>query len=86
VIVWLWSAGPAEGVTDDHARARRTAEAFMRLRQTDTAIIEQASFIPGITSMEIGYENDVLSWVACRQPCGQVTWNPRQLALEMKAA
>ena len=79
MIVWLWEAGPAAGVTDDPGKARRTAAFFMRSASTDSAVVEQARFIPGIRSLSAGYErpDGAARWVARLHPSGRITWKPR---------
>ena len=56
MIVFLWSAGTASGVTDSQRTARRHAATWMRSQQADAALIEQAHFIPGIELLDTGYE------------------------------
>ena len=51
MIVWLWAAGSAVGVTDDHANARRAAVFFMRSAGAAAAVVEQAYFISGARSL-----------------------------------
>lgn len=76
--MWLWAAGSAEGVTDDHAKVRRAAVSFMRSTGTDAAVVEQAYFISGTRSLSAGYEKaDAPCWVARRHPGGRVSWRMR---------
>jgi hypothetical protein len=78
VIVWLWAAGSAEGVTDDYAKARRAAASFMRKTGTSAAVVEQAYLITGIRSLSAGYEKaNAPHWVARRHPGGQISWRQR---------
>ena len=78
MIVWLWAAGSAVGVTDDHANARRAAVFFMRSAGTDAAVVEQAYFISGARSLGAGYERDgAARWVARRHPGGRISWQMR---------
>ena len=78
MIVWLWQAGSAEGVTDDFEKARRTTASFMRSSGTDAAVVEQAYFIPGIESLSTGYERTAgPHWVARRHPGGRISWSLR---------
>jgi hypothetical protein len=75
VIVWLWAAGSAVGVTDDHKKARRAAVFFMRDAGTDAAVVEQAYFVSGTRSLWAGYERaGAARWVARRHPGGRVSW------------
>ena len=79
MIVFLWSAGPAAGVTDNWPTARRDAAECLRSRQADTAVIEQARFIPGTESLADGYLRDCGGpcWTGHRRPGGQVSWRLR---------
>ena len=78
MIVWLWAAGSAVGVTDDHKKARRAAVFFMRSAGTDAAVVEQAYFISGARSLGAGYERDgAARWVARRHPGGRISWRMR---------
>jgi hypothetical protein len=88
VIVFLWKAGPAEGVTDDLKRARRHAAEHMRSGQASTAVIEQALFISGVKSLDVGYGKlaDVLSWTALCRPSGRITWRRGWVAPELAAS
>jgi hypothetical protein len=64
VIVWLWAAGSAVGVTDDHANARRAAVFFMRSAGTD--------------ALSAGYEpTGAPRWVARRHPGVRIRWRMR---------
>lgn len=75
MIVWLWAAGSAVGVTDDHKKARRAAVFFMRDAGMDTAVVEQAYFISGTRSLIAGYEPaGAPRWVARRHPGGRISW------------
>jgi hypothetical protein len=87
VIVYLWQAGSAEGVTDDHERARRKAARFMRTTGTDKAIVETARYDDGIRSLGAGYAKaDGPHWVARRHANGQVTWRLRSAESELAAS
>jgi hypothetical protein len=78
VIVWLWAAGNAEGVTDDYKKARGAAASFMRSTGTDAAVVEQAHLITGIRSLSAGYEKaDAPHWIARRHPSGRISWRLR---------
>jgi hypothetical protein len=78
VIVWLWAAASAVGVTDDQANARRAAVFVMRSAGTDAAVVEQAYFIFGARSLSAGYERaGGPRWVARRHPGGRVSWRMR---------
>ena len=78
MIVRLWAAGTAEGVTDYRAKARRAAVFFMRSAGTDAAVVEQAYFISGTRSWSAGYERaGAPRWVARRHPGGRISWRMR---------
>jgi len=78
VIVWLWAAGSAVGVSDDHANARRAAVFYMRSTGTDAAVVEQAYYISGARSLSAGYEPaGAPHWVARRHPGGRISWRMR---------
>jgi hypothetical protein len=82
VIVWLWSAGNARGVTDNHEKAREAAVLFMRGAGTDTAVVEQAHYVTGIDTLVTGYQKaDAPHWVARRHPSGRITWKRARLQL-----
>lgn len=86
MIVWLWRAGSAEGVTDECRKARRAAASFMRGTGTGSAVVEQAHFIPGIDSLNTGYEKaGAPRWVARRHPSGRISWRLRPAAPELAA-
>jgi hypothetical protein len=77
VIVFLWSAGTAAGVTDSGRKARRQAAGWMRRQQTVTARVEPAHFIPGTETLDTGYIYGGLHWAGRRHPSGRVTWRLR---------
>ena len=78
MIVWLWVARSAVGVTDDHKKARRAAVFFMRSAGADAAVVEQAYFISGTRSLQAGYEGaGAARWVARRHPGGRISWRMR---------
>ena len=76
MIVFLWSAGTAEGVTDNPRKAHDDAAALMRSQEADTALVEKAYFIPGFGSLETGYLPAGPCWTARRHPNGRVSWRP----------
>jgi hypothetical protein len=86
VIVFLWSAGTAEGVADSPRKARRNAAASMRTHEADTALVEKAYYMPGIGSLETGYLRAGLYWTARRYPSGRVSWRPCQRQPEVAAS
>jgi hypothetical protein len=76
VIVWLWRAGSAEGVTDDEVKARTAAASFMRSNRVNTAVVEMAYFDDGVKSLSSGYVSaDAWRWVARLHPGSRVSWS-----------
>jgi len=75
VIVYLWRAGSAEGVTDDRKTALRTAARFMRATGAGEAVVETARYDDVTGSPRAGYAKaDGPHWVARRHADGRVTW------------
>jgi hypothetical protein len=78
MIVWLWAAGSAVGVTDDPRRARKAVVFFMRSAGSVAAVVEEAYFVTGNRSLGAGYEKaGAARWVARRHPSGRVSWQMR---------
>jgi hypothetical protein len=80
MIVYLWDAdGPAvcaQGVTDDEARAREAAEAYLVSGQANVARVEKAHLVTGISALNPGYTRIGRGWTA--RPCrdGRIKWAP----------
>jgi len=72
VIVYLWEAGSARGVTDDDARAREAAEEFLR-SGADSAVIERAVTVMSINSLTSTYARVGQGWSA-RLHDGRIFW------------
>jgi hypothetical protein len=75
VIVWLWDAGSAHGVSDDESRAILAAEGAMLAvgPATVTAVVERAFLVPGIESLTSNYLRAGDGWSGtCRE--GLITW------------
>ncbi len=77
--VYLWEAGSALGVTDDHARARTLAADSMLANGADEAVVEPADFDDATRSLTAGYVRTAgRRWTARRQgrrvvwTCGRV--------------
>jgi len=87
VIVWLWKAGCAEGVTDSRRTARRRAVSLMRGAGA-TAILEMAYFNDGVRSLGAGYDraHGAPYWVARRSRNGRANWTLRHAEPELAAA
>jgi hypothetical protein len=78
MIVYLWQAGSAEGVAGDYGKAQEQAVTFMCRAGAGTAVIEEARFISGDTSLASGYQASAdRRWVARRHLGCQVTWELR---------
>jgi hypothetical protein len=87
VIVWLWSAGSAQGVTDDQGTALTAAALSMERAGADAAVVEQAHFVTATGTLAAGYQKaDAPRWVARRRPGGRVAWALRPPAPEQAAA
>lgn len=76
MIVWLWDAGSARGVTDDEQRARHAAEASMHDLGGHTARVERASLMSGVRTMTSGYHRTGVGWAGQRHCNGRITWKP----------
>ena len=88
MIVYLWSAGTTRGVTDTRRKARKHAACCMRSQNADTAIVEQAHFVPGIESMEDGYARAARDpyWIGERHPGGRISWRLHVRTPELAAS
>jgi hypothetical protein len=73
VIVWLWDAGSALGVTDDEARARKTVTAFMQNNKVDSARLESATLATGVRTLTTVYRRTGIGWSG-RRYGSQITW------------
>jgi hypothetical protein len=74
VMVWLWDAGSAHGISDDPARARKAAEGFLCAGRASSALVERAHLVTGIQSPYSGYERLGRGWVAVPLGGGPVRW------------
>lgn len=87
--VWLWSAGRAEGVAGDRAKACENAASYLS-GPGDTAVVEQARFVllAGEDPLDTGYEKlaGAPQLTACRHPDGQVRWKARPAGSELAAS
>jgi hypothetical protein len=90
VIVWLWDAtGPirsSRGITDDEARARQAAEAWIQGGHANTARVEKALAALGIESLTSEYARTGHGWVARRRSDGRIAWVPLSASLPELAA
>lgn len=88
-ILYLWSAGSAEGVVDSPGWARWHAAKWMAGQQADTGRVEQVRFITGTGSLEdAGYERLPRDpyWAGQRSLSGWVSWELRAPAPELAAS
>jgi hypothetical protein len=74
VRVYLWEAGRAEGVTDDHARARALAARSMLANGAAEAVVEPANFDDAVKSLEAGYMKTTGRRWTARRDGGRVVW------------
>jgi hypothetical protein len=86
VIVWLWDAGSGRGVTDDESRARRAAEALIRTGRADTARVERAFLVAGLSVLTSGYARTGHGWTAQPRPGGLIRWVPLPAAPQQAAS
>jgi hypothetical protein len=90
VIVWLWEAsGPTRngrGITDDEARARQAAEAWIRGGHTNAARVERALAALGVESLTSEYVRTGHGWVARSRDDGRIAWVPFSASLPELAA
>ena len=78
MMVWLWRAnGPRNysGVTDSDHAARRAAAECITNGQAETAIVEAASLVLGVSTMTDFYQRTGTGWTACDSDKG-VCWVP----------
>lgn len=78
MIIWLWSAaapGKFSGVADDDHAARLAAAKCITSRQAETATVEVASLVLGVSSLTDGYRRTGIGWTARRSDHG-VCWVP----------
>jgi hypothetical protein len=74
VILWLWDAGNAHGVTDDESRARTTVAMFMRGNAANRARVESATLVTGVRTLTMIYRRTGNGWLARRDSSGQIRW------------
>lgn len=86
MIIWLWDAGSAHGVTDDGSRARKAAAAFLRAGSTDTACVEQAFLVSGVCTLAMVYDRTGKGWSAQRRRNGRIAWKPLPAAPQLAAS
>ena len=74
MIVWLWDAGNARGVTDDESRAQQAAQASLRGSGADTARVEGAALVTGVRTLTTVYRRTGTGWLALRDRNGHIRW------------
>lgn len=78
MLVWLWEAdGPGRfrGVSDDEKAARLAAAECITGGQADTAAVEAASLVLGVSSLVDFYQRTGTGWTGRRSNRG-VCWVP----------
>jgi hypothetical protein len=86
MIVWLWDAGNAAGVTDNESRAREAATVFVLTGRATSARVEQAQFVSGIRALNPGYARLGQGWTARPGEDGRVRWVPLSASPEQEAS
>jgi hypothetical protein len=74
VILWLWDAGSAHGVTDDESRARTTVTTFMQSNTASCARVESATLVTGVRTLTMIYRRTGNGWLARRDSSGRIRW------------
>jgi hypothetical protein len=77
VIVWLWEAsGPGQfrGITGDDHAARRAAACCITSGAAQTATVEAASVMIGVSSLTDCYHRTGTGWTARRSDAG-IRWD-----------
>jgi hypothetical protein len=82
MIVWLWDAGSAHGMTDDESRAQEATTAFMNGTGTDNARVERALLVTGVRTLTLGYLRTGAGWLAQRRGDDRIRWTPLQTTPE----
>jgi hypothetical protein len=86
IMVWLWDAGSACGVTGEEARARGAAAGCLRDGKSDTARVEKAFLVPGTRTLSLAHYRTGIGWSARRYRNGRITWKPLTAAAERAAS
>jgi hypothetical protein len=76
--VWLWQAsGPGRftGITDDDRAARTAAARCLASGQAQSATVEAATLVLGVSSVTDDYERTGTGWTGRRSDRG-VRWTP----------
>lgn len=88
MILYVWRAGSAEGVTDDDRLARARAAEFMGRNGADRAVVETVHYRDWDNSMSDGYADHGGTLWEARRRGGRITWagcwvpDPRLARLE----
>lgn len=78
MLVWLWEAdGPGRfrGVSDDENAARLAAGACITSGQAESAVVEAASLVLGVSSLVDFYQRTGTGWTG-RRSARDVCWVP----------
>ena len=86
MIVWLWDAGDARGVSDDESRARQAASAYLYDGRAGTVRVERALLVVGGSWLTSGYRRTGEGWLARPRRNGRVRWVPLARAPELAAS
>jgi hypothetical protein len=86
IMVWLWDAGSACGVTDDGARAREAAVASLNAGETPTARVEKAFLVPGSFALSLVHYRTGVGWSAHRHHDGQIARKALPVPQELAAS
>jgi hypothetical protein len=79
MILYVWRAGSAEGVSDDDGRARDAAVRFMCGNGADRAVVETVHYDDWMKSMDDGYaDRGGMRWDG-RRLGGGVSWASRRV-------
>lgn len=87
MILWLWDAGSAHGVTDDESRARKNVTTLMQSNAANCARVESATLVTGVRTLTMIYRRTGNGWLARRDGSGQIRWEAvsQVPGLEVKA-
>jgi hypothetical protein len=79
MILYVWRAGGAEGVSDDDGRARDAAVRFMGVNGADRAVVETVHYDDWMRSMDDVYaDRGGMRWDG-RRLGGGVSWASRRV-------
>lgn len=73
MLMWLWDAGHCHGVADDETRARRAVAECITSGRAQTATVEAATLVLGVSSLVDFYQRAGVGWTGRRSDRG-VRW------------